>query len=135
MIIKITPDMEKVKSIIRMVENREKFLKRINVKEFPGIFAENLYEIIKELATALLLADGLKSIGENSHKDLIDYLSNYKDFEKEEVLLMNDLRIKRNKRLYEGRNINFDYFLSKKEKFDKVIKKLKEILKNKYNEK
>lgn len=129
MIIKITQDIEKVKSLIKMVKDREEFLKKINIREFPGIFTENFYEVIKELATAILLIKGFKSIGENSHKDLIDYLSNYKEFEEEDIFLINDLRIRRNKRLYEGKDIKLDYVLNRREKFNQIIKKLKKILK------
>ena len=129
MIIKIIPDISKVKSIMKMVKDREEFLKKINIKEFSGIFTENFYELIKELATAVLLVNGFKSIGENAHKDLINSLSKYKEFSEEDLSLMNDLRIRRNQRLYEGKDINLDYLLNRKEKFNKIIKKLKEILK------
>lgn len=131
MIIKINQDIEKAKSIKNMVKDREEFIKEINIEKFSTIITENYYEVIKELATAILLTEGLKSIGENAHKDLIDYLSNYEEFSEEEIFLMQDLRIKRNQSSYEGKQIDKDYFMSRKERFDKIINKLKQILNKK----
>ena len=72
MIIKVTPDKEKVKSILMLVENRGEFVSSIDIEKFPTIATENYYEIIKELVNALLLLDGLKTTGESAHKELID---------------------------------------------------------------
>ena len=48
------------------------------------------YEIIKELITALMYSNGLKTL---SHKALIYYLEkNYKEFTKQEIILADDLR-------------------------------------------
>ncbi len=129
MIIKRGSDKEKVKSIIKMIKDREDFLKNIDIKKFPGIFSENFYEIIKELATTILLVEGFKSVGENAYRDLINFLSRYKEFTDEEIFLMNDLRIRRNQRLYEGKDINLDYLLNKKDRLKKIVQKLKKILK------
>lgn len=130
MIIKITPDKEKAKSMLGLVKDREKFVSTIDIKEFPTIATENYYEIIKELATALLVLDGFKSIGENAHKDLIDYLSNYQELSEDEVFLMNDLRIKRNKSSYEGKRIDKEYLQNKKEKLLVIMGKLIELIEN-----
>ncbi len=77
MIIKVTPDIEKVKSILQLIKEREEFVSSIDQRKFPTNASENYYEILKELANALLLLNGLKTIGEYAHKDLIDYLINY----------------------------------------------------------
>ena len=124
MIIKISPDLEKIKSIRKLVNDRIEFVKTVDLEKFSTIIAENYYEIIKELATAILLADGLKSTGENTHKDLIDYLLNYGEFNEENVSIIQDLRIKRNKSSYEGKVISKDYISFKKKKFDRIIGKL-----------
>ncbi len=127
MIIRVTPDKERVKSMLKLIKNREDFIPSIDIEKFSTIVGENYYEIIKELATALILLDGLKVTGEGAHKELIDYLLNY-GFSEDEILLMNDLRIKRNKSFYEGKMIDKDYLLSKKDKFLKLIKKLKRLI-------
>lgn len=128
MMINISPDFEKAKSIKLMIEDRETFLREINLERFSTIAAENYYEIIKELATAIILTDGLKSIGENAHKDLIDYLINYNILHEEEIFLIHDLRIKRNLSSYEGKQINKDFLTLKKKRFTNIINKLKEFL-------
>lgn len=130
MIIKVVPDKEKVRSILNLIKARENFVSLIDAEKFSTIVAENYYEIIKELATALLLLNGLKATGENAHKDLIDYLLNY-GFEEDEVMLMNDLRIKRNKSSYEGKQVDNAYLQIKKNKFLDLINKLKDVINNK----
>jgi len=128
MIIKITPDKEKVSSMRELIENREKFVVSIRKTEFPTILAENYYEIIKELATAILLLDGFKAIGEKAHKELIESLSKYKEFEEGEIVLLDDLRIKRNKSSYGGKQIDQSYLENKEEKILNIIKKMKSLL-------
>ena len=131
MIIKISPDKEKAKSILKMTEEREKFLSAIDAGRFATIAAENYYEIIKELATAVFLIEGFKAVGEYAHKELINNLSNYKEFESWEIEVMNDLRIKRNKSSYEGKQIEPVYLENKKEALAKIIIKLKSLLNKK----
>ena len=131
MIIKITPDKEKAKSMLGLIEGREKFISLAETEGFPTIAAEGYYEIIKELAIALILLDGFKIMGEKAHKDLIDYLSNYKEISKEEIILIDDLRIKRNKSSYEGKQIEKNYLENKKDKLLNIIKKLKSLVGNK----
>lgn len=131
MIIKISPDKERVKSIIKQVETRMKFLNSIKQSEFSTIIAETYYEIIKELITGVMFIDGFKTIGENSHKETINYLLKYKKFSSHEVSLVNDLRIKRNKSMYEGKEIRKDYIKSKEKSFLHIIEKLKSIFKDK----
>ena len=131
MIIKVTPDKEKVKSIFQLISEREEFVLSIDHKKFSTNAAENYYEIIKELANALLLLDGLKTTGEYAHKDLIDYLINYKEFSESDVMFMNDLRIKRNNSAYDGKKIDSNYLLNKKKKILELIEKLKRLIKNK----
>ena len=102
MIIKVTPDRERAKSMLNMVIDRKNFVSSIDSQKFPTIAAENYYEIIKELAAAILLLNGVKAMGESAHKETIDALSEYKEVEEWELKLMNDLRIKRNESSYEG---------------------------------
>ena len=91
MIIKINPDKEKAKSMLNLIEDREKFILSSSINEINStIIAENYYEIIKELATIIALLDGFKVAGESAHKDLIEYISNYKELLGEEIFLIND---------------------------------------------
>jgi hypothetical protein len=130
MIIRITPDKEKARSMINMIKDREIFLSSVDIGKFSTIAAENYYEIIKELASVTLLLDGYKATGENAHKDLIDYLNNYKEITEEEIIIMDDLRIKRNKSSYEGKRIESIYLQNKKDKLILIINKLKKLVNN-----
>lgn len=131
MIIKVTPDKEKVKSILQLIDEREAFTTSIDHEKFSTNASENYYEIIKELANALLLIDGLKTIGEYAHKDLIDYLINYKEFTESDILFMNDLRIKRNNSAYDGKKIDPIYLINNKKRILELIMKLKKVIKKK----
>jgi len=135
MIIKITLDMEKVRSILNMAENTERYIKEIIIKmgigENQSVLVREYYEIIRGLASAVLLSKGFKTVGENAHKETIDYLSNLKEFSSDEIFEMQELRIRRNKNSYEGKPIKSPYFENKKEKFESIIHKLKDIIKKK----
>ena len=131
MIIKITPDKEKVKSILQLIKERENFVSTIDHEKFSTNASENYYEIIKELANALLLLDGLKTTGEYAHKDLIEYLINYKEFRQSDILFMNDLRIKRNNSAYDGKMIDSIYLINNKNSILELIDKLKQCIKKK----
>lgn|SRR3989344_4946264 len=131
MIIKVTPDREKIKSILRLVKEREDFVATIDNEKFPTNSTENYYEIIKGLASALILADGYKATGENAHKDLFDYLSRYSEFSGGDIVFMNDLRIKRNNSSYEGKKVEPSYLRNNKEKILLIIRKLKSAINGK----
>jgi len=131
MLIRITPDIERAKSLLRMAEKREESLKELRQRiNFLTIIAEMYYEIVKELVTSLLFIDGLKAVGEYAHKEAIDYLSNY-DFSPEDISLLHDLRIRRNKSMYEGKQINPSYLENNEKNIVGLIKKLKTLLKSK----
>jgi cupin superfamily acireductone dioxygenase involved in methionine salvage len=125
MIHKVFPDKQKASSILEMAEDREKVISTLQKSNFPTIITENYYEIIKELATALLLLDGLKTSGENAHKEVIDNLLNYKEFNDKDVILLNDLRVKRNKSSYEGKKIENGYLEAREKFFAEIIDKMK----------
>ncbi len=133
MIIKITPDKEKAKSMLNLIENREKFLPLINIKEFSTIAAEHYYEIIKELVSIFLMLNGTKTTGENAHKEMIEELAKYQEFSQWEISLLDDLRIKRNKSYYEGKQIMPIYLETNKEKLKTIIKKLKSLTNKKFS--
>lgn len=130
MIINVSPDKEKVKSILQLTKEREDFVSTINIEKFPTNAAENYYEIIKELASALILLEGLKTTGDGAHKDLIDYLINYKEFSEGDLVFMNDLRIKRNNSSYDGKKIDSSYLINNKPKILELIERLKKMIKS-----
>ncbi len=131
MIIKVAPDKEKVNSMINLIKNRKEFVLSLDWEKFPTQVAENYYEIIKELATAILLLDGLKIIGETAHKELIEELLRYKEFEEAEIKLIDDLRVKRNRSSYDGKPIEKIYLENKKDRLLQIIEKLENFLNKK----
>ena len=131
MIIKVTPDKEKVKSVLQLIKEREEFVSSIDHEKFSTNASENYYEIVKELASAILLLDGLKTIGEYAHKDLIDYLINYIEFSESDILFMNDLRIKRNNSAYDGKKIDPSYLANNKKRILDLIEGLKKLIRKK----
>jgi hypothetical protein len=128
-LLKVTPDKEKAKSILKMVETRLELLATINHDKFSSPVFADYYEVIKELITIILLLDGFKTL---SHKTLIEYLQkNYKDFTGHEIAFLDDLRIIRNKISYNGFFIKPDYLERKEQDIFKIISKLRVIVKKK----
>lgn len=126
MIIKVFPDKEKAKSILELIEQRENYVRNSNFEGFPTGKGENYYEILKELATILLLLNGAKATGENAHKELFDELAKRKFISEEERILAQDLRIKRNYSMYEGKKFKDIYLKNNEDKIKEIIFKLKE---------
>ena len=128
-LIKVTPDKEKVKSILKMVSLLEERIKVQNRKKMFSLIISDYYEVVKELITCVLLLDGWKTL---NHKDLIDYLKeNYKEFNKHEVFVLDDLRTIRNKITYEGFFASFEYLERNESNFKNIIKKINSITSNK----
>lgn len=128
-LIKITPDKEKAQSILKMVETTLEMIKLIDQTKFPSNVTKEYYEVIRELASIILLLDGYKSIGEKAHKRQIEYLeANYKEFSEAETAMMDDLRITRNKIAYDGFFVKESYIERKLADILKVIEKLKELI-------
>jgi len=133
-LIKITPNKEKAKSILKMVETTLEMIKQIDIAKFSSNVTKEYYDILRELITTILLLNGYKTYGEGAHKKLIDYLkSNYKEFSDYEILLIDDLRITRNKISYDGFFVEKDYIERKLNDIQNIIEKLKGIIREKLN--
>lgn len=128
MIIKTQADKKRAESILEMVKSREDSLHLLDIKKFSTIVSETYYEIIKELSFALILLDGFRSVGENAHKDLISFLEKYNSFSELEISLLHDLRVRRNKSLYEGRPFEISFIEFNEKKLLQIIKKLKYLI-------
>ena len=126
-LIKITPDKERVKSILGMVYLREKRIQKSEAEEFATLLVEDYYEIIKELATAILNLNGYKTL---SHKALFEFLKdNYSLFTLSEIELMDELRKIRNKVVYEGFFVKGDYLKRNKTIINSIMSKTDPALK------
>ena len=125
-LIKITPDKERARSIIKMTSLIKERIKSQNRENMTALIITDYYEIIKELITAILLTDGYKTL---SHKDLFDYLEKkYPEFDANDISNLNDLRILRNKVSYEGFFIDLSYLDRHEFLFKEIITKLEDIL-------
>ena len=131
-LIKITPNKEKAKSILKMVETTIEMINNLSTDKFPSNITKEYYEVIRELLSIVLLLDGYKTYGEGAHKKLIEYVEkNYKELSKYEISLIDNLRNTRNKIAYDGFFVEKDYIERKKKDIEIIIRKLKEIIRKK----
>jgi len=127
-IIKIDKDSEKIKSIIRMCNIRLKIVKQIKIdQETASVIASDYYEVIKELLTALLLKNGLKS---DNHECLISFFKqNFPEYEYE-TKIIHQLKDVRNRVSYDGVFVKKEYIETNKLEFQHIIDLLKKLLEN-----
>jgi len=128
-LIKITPDKEKARNILKMISLIEERIKIQDKKKMAALIIADYYEVIKELITAVLLIDGYKTL---SHKDLVDYLKEkYSEFNMNEITILDDLRILRNRIAYEGFFTEPSYLIRNESLFKMIIQKLKTLIERK----
>jgi hypothetical protein len=131
-LVKIEPNKEKAKSILKMVETTLAMIKTVDDSKFSSNVVKEYYEVIRELSSIVLLLDGYKTYGEGSHRKLIEYIEkNYSELSEEEVRLIDDLRILRNKIAYDGFFVEKDYIKRKIDVIIKILDKLKDIINRK----
>ena len=122
-------DKEKAKSLLKLVELREKNLKILNKNDSSTLILEAYYEIIKELITAIMSIDGYKTL---SHELLVSYLAKfYREFSKFEINIIDQLRKTRNDIAYRGVMINPEYLDRTENVIWEIIKKLRKIANSK----
>ena len=130
--LKITPNRERAISMLKMAEATIEMVKKIDKKMFPSNVLKEYYDIIRELMGIILLLDGYKIIGEGSHKKLIEYIKQKcQDFEANEIMLIDELRVARNKISYEGFFIDEEYLNRKQSDIETIISKLKALINKK----
>lgn len=126
-LIKITPDKERVKSILEMVLLIEERIEVQDKIKFVSLIISDYYEIIKELMTAFILLKGYKTL---SHIELINYLKDKcSEITSGEIELIDKLRVFTNRINYEGFKIPLNYLESNKSDYKKIINKLKYLIK------
>jgi hypothetical protein len=131
-LIKITPDKEKARSILRMAELIEERIINQSRAKMAALIVADYYEVLKELITAMLLIDGYKTL---SHKDLIEYLdAKYKEFDSHEIAIMDDLRILRNRISYEGFFVETSYLERNEDLLKSLVKKLKVMIRGRLSD-
>ena len=116
---KVEIDIERVNSILRMCLIRLRVVQGILLdRETASIVAEDYYEIIKELLTALLLLQGLKS---ENHECLIAFFKQAYPAKEYETGIIFELKKIRNKISYEGFFIELEYVQRNMVEFRHII--------------
>tara|TARA_Y100000310_G_C20350042_1_gene653881 strand:- start:30 stop:455 length:426 start_codon:yes stop_codon:yes gene_type:complete len=123
---KVQIDQDKIDSIKKMCKIRHRVTKEITLdEETASIIASDYYEVIKELLTALLLKDGLKS---KNHECLISFFKHkYKEYEYESNII-HKLKNIRNRVSYDGIFVKKDYILANKLEFEHIIELLTKLI-------
>ena len=113
---KVEVDLERISSIRKKAMRR---LERARKSKDADFAVEDYYEVVKELLTAYLLKNGMRSA---NHQCLISYfLKENKNFERE-AMLIQQMSFFRNRLTYYGEDIPKDFYNENKEEFEKIIK-------------
>lgn len=130
-LLKVAIDKNKVGSILKMVEIRLKRVQNTRDEEFASLLVEDYYELIKELATAVLNLEGYKTL---SHKLLFDVLAKrFNVFTDAEIDVIDDLRKTRNRIVYDGFFVKQQYISSRMSSVQKIVEKLRRNIEEKIN--
>lgn len=131
-LIRITPDKEQAKSMLKMADITCEMVKGIDAKKFPSNVVVEYYNVIRQLMAAIALLDGFKTKGEGAHIQLIEYINgHYKEITEYEISLIDELRTTRNKIEYDGFFVQEDYAQRKAKDIILTISRLEDILKRK----
>lgn len=127
---KHSPDVERSKSLIIESEKKFKFFEKIKLRlgfnELdPNYVVDTCYDIVLQLIRAKMLFDGYKT---DSHEAEVSYMK-ILEFSENEVNFMNQLRYYRNGIKYYGTILDEEYAKKVFEFVNKIIPKIKKILK------
>lgn len=127
-VIKISPDKEKAKSLLKVAEGRIKYLEKDDIDEKNSNYIfEGIYTSITEVIHAVALIEGYKII---NHVCLGFFL---RDIIKNNPLfrMFDDCRYKRNSLVYYGKSMDIITSKQSINKAKELIKELKKILEKK----
>jgi hypothetical protein len=128
----IYPDAEKARALLKMAALRNEFWSNLKFDaKYTSIVVEGYYETIKELLTALLYLEGLKS---DNHECLIAYLKEHYPGLAYEISIMHQLKKVRNDIDYQGFFVKPDYLERNKLEFNHIIETLQKTVKEKLSE-
>lgn len=128
-IFRVSKNKVRAEALKEMAEERLSDVKK-ETKTYKIV--EQYYEVIKEIITSLMYLDGFKTL---SHKTLVDYINNnYKEFSREEVILIDELRKLRNNIIYYGEKIDDAFLANKEPEIKIIIDKLVKIIDRKLKE-
>ncbi len=128
MIIKISPDNQKSKALIRMAKVTLERLNKTDIYEYPSNTLTDYYDIIHKLMESLTLSKGIKIKGDGAHQELIDYVCKIYTLNESLRIFLQEMRDYRNRTAYEGFMIDKDYFSSNIKKIEEVLAILGKLL-------
>ena len=115
----VEKDNEKIKSLVSTATKRIKVIKSIDLNQDSASFiVEGYYEVIKELLTAYLLRNGLRS---KNHQCLITYFSIHNKEYEHETTLISQLSFYRNRLEYYGELIPIEFYEQNKKSIQEII--------------
>ncbi len=117
------------KELLALAEHRQAFWNSVKQKsrEFPSLFLEGHYEIIKELCTAVLALDGWKAL---DHECLFAYIKSKKDDLEVDFNYILELKDTRNAIDYRGTRVSHEIWKNNELKITVTINALKEYIMN-----
>lgn len=120
------PDKGMAREILALAEHRERFWKEASLSDkYPSLYLEGHYEIIKELCTAILAAEGWKAL---DHECLFAYIRRKKDLELDFDYLF-ELKDARNDIDYRGLMVSKDLWKCNELRIRLTISALRDYLK------
>ena len=128
-IFRINKDKERAKDLFVMAGERLNDILKVLPRDRPYRIMEEYYEIILELLTALMYADGFKTL---SHVSAIEYCAkNYECLTENESKIIDTLRKFRHGIVYYGRKVSGNYLINNEEPIKKIITKLSKLVNSK----
>jgi len=129
--LKIQPDKQKAKALLKMAEITLHRLNELNKTKYPSNTLDDYYDIIHQLLEALSLLAGVKFKGEGAHQQLIDYACDTYNLGWTTGVFLQELRTYRNRIAYEGFSVSEDYIEQNNLRISEIIDKFRELISGK----
>lgn len=128
-IFRISKDMTRAGDLVKMADERMKDIITVLPKDKAYKIIEEYYEILVQLMTAIMYADGFKTL---SHVSLIRYIEdNHKELSRAEIELIDQLRKFRHGTVYYGKKISESFLINNENSLKKIISALFNIARKK----
>jgi|SRR3989344_1106600 len=128
MITTVKRDKQKSALLKKMAEVTLQRLGKTDMQAYPSNTLLDFYDIIHKLAEAITLQAGVKIKGEGAHQELIDYIAKQNRIDEQTRQFLQQMRDYRNRISYEGFMIHKNYIQLNKDKIQKIIIRLFELL-------
>lgn len=110
-------DINKSESLLKMAKITLERLDSFDKLKYPSNTVNDYYDVLHKLFESYSSLKGVKFVGDNAHKELIDFLC-VELFNEQDKIFLQNLRQFRNQISYEGFNIDEDFL----ERNDKRIR-------------